>query len=147
VDVPDRWYIFALLLRRRVVLTMAWLLLLRNASRFAHETSTTHFARCTTGKASRGGNMIGIPKTGDLSNAAISAVCFEGLTVTTTDGKQAKLAIIDEDGKIIESGSTVAREVWNVTLACYKNFLQGMGHLRVQASPPGQALLSRRVKD
>lgn len=84
--------------------------------------------------------MIGIPETGSLSNATVSAVCFEGLSVTTADGKHAKLAIIDESGKIIEAGSTVAQEVWNVTLACYKNFLQGMGHLRVYTSPPGQTL-------
>jgi hypothetical protein len=89
---------------------------------------------------SRERDMIGIPETFSLSNATVSAVCFDGLSVTTAAGKQAKLAIIDENGKILESGTIVAREVWNVTLACYKNFLQGMGHLRVYASPPGQTL-------
>jgi len=35
-----------------------------------------------------------------------------------------------------EVGPAVAREAWNVTLACYKNFLVGQGHLRVLSGPP-----------
>lgn len=81
--------------------------------------------------------MIGVPSTGALTGATISAVCFEGLSAETREGRKALFAIIDEDGKVIESGPAVAKEAWNVTLACYKNFLVGQGHLRVFAGPPG----------
>ena len=81
--------------------------------------------------------MIGVPPTGALTGATISAVCFEGLSAETREGRKALFAIIDEDGKVIEAGPAVAKEAWNVTLACYKNFLVGQGHLRVFAGPPG----------
>lgn len=80
--------------------------------------------------------MIGIPPTGGLAHAAITAVCYEGLSAETREGQKAVLAIIDENGKVIEAGPAVAREAWNVTLACYKQFLAGQGHLRVFSSPP-----------
>lgn len=83
--------------------------------------------------------MIGIPETNTLALAIISAVCFEGLRVQTKDGRPAKLAIIDEDGNIIEAGEAVAKEAWNVTLASYKNMMIGQGHLRVFSEPPGIA--------
>ena len=82
--------------------------------------------------------MIGIPETGRLKSAIISAVGHEGLTVTTLDGRGATLAIIDTDGNVIESGPEVAAEAWNVTLATYKNILIGKGHLRIFSSPPDQ---------
>ncbi|MFZ6871129.1 hypothetical protein ACO0LF_03580 [Undibacterium sp. Di27W] len=81
--------------------------------------------------------MIGIPKTDTLAQSVISGVCFEGLTITTKDGKPAQLAVIDADGNIVESGAAVAKEAWNVTLAVYKNFLVGQGHLRIFSQPPG----------
>lgn len=74
--------------------------------------------------------MIGQIKTGILKNAQISAVIHEGLTVES-NGKRCRLAIIDEDGKIIESGDSVAREAFNVAIASYKQLLKGLGHLRV----------------
>lgn len=80
--------------------------------------------------------MIGIPQTGGLTQAAITAVCFEGLTAETREGRKAMFAIIDEDGKIIEAGPAVAKEAWNITIACYKQFLVGQGHLRVFSDPP-----------
>lgn len=82
--------------------------------------------------------MIGIPETDTLKSATISGVCFEGLSVKTHDGRPAMLAVVDGEGNILESGSQVAREAWNVTLAVYKNFLIGKGHLRIHSSPPGK---------
>lgn len=81
--------------------------------------------------------MIGIPTTDTLANAIISGVTHEGLTITTKDGRPARLAVIDADGNIIEIGQAVAKEAWNVTLAVYKNFLIGHGHLRIFSSPSG----------
>lgn len=80
--------------------------------------------------------MIGIPKIGTLKQSVISGVCHEGLTISTKDGRPARLAVIDADGNIIDAGPEVAREAWNVTLAIYKNFLIGYGHLRIFSRPP-----------
>lgn len=80
---------------------------------------------------------IGPITVGTLENAVMSAVIFEGLRVQTTDGRPAKLAIVDEAGNIVECGDAVAEEAWNVAIASYKNFLAGNGHLRVQTEPPG----------
>ena len=80
---------------------------------------------------------IGPITVGTLENAVMSAVIFEGLRVETADGRPAKLAIIDEAGKVVECGDAVAEEAWNVAIASYKNFLAGNGHLRVQTEPPG----------
>jgi hypothetical protein len=82
--------------------------------------------------------MIGIPKTEALKSSIISGVCHEGLTIKTRDGQQAFLAIVDSSGNIIESGPLIAREAWNVTLAVYKNFLRGKGHLRIFSSAPNE---------
>lgn len=81
--------------------------------------------------------MIGTIETGTLEKSVISAAAHEGLTVTTRDGRPARIAIIDEHGTVIEAGDAVAEEAWNVAIASYKNFLQGMGHLRVHTKPPG----------
>jgi biotin synthase-related radical SAM superfamily protein len=88
----------------------------------------------------KGDVVIGVPKTNTLGRASISGVCHEGLTVKTRDGQPARLAVLDEHGNILEEGPEVAAEVWNVTLAVYKNFLIGKGHIRVFSQPPGQAL-------
>lgn len=79
-----------------------------------------------------------------LENAVITGTIWEGLTVTTRDGKPARLAIIDDDGKVIEAGEPVARECWNVVLQVHRNYLEGKGHLIVHSTPPG---LPRPAKD
>ncbi|MCP1289862.1 hypothetical protein NK214_06615 [Chromobacterium sp. S0633] len=80
---------------------------------------------------------IGEIKIGSLEHAQLSAVIFEGLTAKTADGRPARIAIVDDAGNIIEDGTAVAEEVWNVAIASYKNFLIGEGHMRVHTSPPG----------
>lgn len=76
--------------------------------------------------------MIGNPTIGTLAHAQISGVAHQGLTVTTADGRPARLAIIDEAGNVLEAGPEVATEAWSVTLATYRNFLIGQGHLVVK---------------
>jgi len=76
-------------------------------------------------------------KTGELHTANISAVIYQGLTVTLPDGKKARLAVIDEAGNIIDASPMVAKEAWNVSMACFKNFMVGKGHIRVGTAPPG----------
>ncbi len=81
--------------------------------------------------------MIGIPKTGTLENGRISANVTSGYQITTADGRPARLAIIDDQGNVVESGDAVAREAWNVCIAVIKNFKIGQGHIVVHSSPPG----------
>lgn len=80
--------------------------------------------------------MIGIHHP-PLQKSVISAVSFEGLTITTQDGRPAKLAVIDEHGQIIEAGDDVASAAWSVAIDTYRRFMVGEGHLRVYSSPPG----------
>lgn len=72
----------------------------------------------------------------NLQQAVISAVSFEGLTISTSDGRPARLAIIDDHGKVIEAGDDVAAAAWNVSIDCYRRFLIGEGHLRVYSEAP-----------
>lgn len=80
--------------------------------------------------------MIGTPKIGRLRHAVLSGVAHEGLRVTTPDGRPAHLAVIDDDGNVLEAGDEVAREAWAVAIASYRNFLRGRGYLRVHSEPP-----------
>lgn len=73
----------------------------------------------------------------NLKQTEISAVCYSGLQIRTADGKPARLAIIDDDGKVIEAGDDVAAAAWNVAIASYRQFMIGQGHLRVFSRPPG----------
>jgi len=70
-----------------------------------------------------------------IEGAALSAVVTEGLTARTADGRPARLAILDADGNVVAEGEAVARQAWTVALQCYRNFLRGQGHLRVQPGP------------
>lgn len=83
--------------------------------------------------------MIQIRNSTPLQKATISAVSFDGLTVTTHDGRPAMLAIIDEQGEVIEAGGNVAAAAWNVSINCHSQFLTGSGHLRV-FSPPAMVV-------
>ena len=83
--------------------------------------------------------MIGIPKTGTLENCRIAANVTSGYKFTTADGRPARLAIIDDQGNVVESGEAVARETWNVCIAVIKNFKIGQGHIVVHSAPPGMA--------
>ncbi|AWG33157.1 hypothetical protein [Burkholderia cenocepacia] len=69
-------------------------------------------------------------------SSTISAVSFQGLTIVTPDGNPATLAVVDQNGKIVEGGPSVMRAVWDVAIRSYRNFLIGNGHLRVLAKPP-----------
>ncbi|MET3554905.1 hypothetical protein [Burkholderia sp. 567] len=68
-------------------------------------------------------------------SSTISAVSFQGLSITTPNGEPATLAVIDMQGRIIDSGPNVMRAVWEVAIRAYRNFLIGNGHLRVLSKP------------
>ncbi|OXI45295.1 hypothetical protein CFB49_09775 [Burkholderia sp. AU17457] len=68
-------------------------------------------------------------------SSAITAVSYEGLSVSTPTGEAGTLAVVDQNGNVIEAGPAVARAVWDVAIAAYRNFLMGTGHLRVLTKP------------
>lgn len=78
--------------------------------------------------------MMGIKPAG-LASSTISATISEGFTVTTADGKPARLAVIDEDGNVIEASPAVAAEAWAVCIQVQYNFWVGEGHIRVLSKP------------
>lgn len=65
----------------------------------------------------------------------ITAVVFEGITVTDHKGRPAQLAVVDSTGKIIASGPEVAQAAWEVSVEAYRNHLRGHGHLRALKCP------------
>ncbi|MCA8120495.1 hypothetical protein LGN07_17370 [Burkholderia cepacia] len=67
--------------------------------------------------------------------STISAVSFQGLSIVTPDGNPATLAVVDQNGKIVEAGPAVTRAVWEIAIRSYRNFLIGSGHLRVLTKP------------
>jgi len=77
-----------------------------------------------------------------LPASRISATVSEGFTVTTADGKPARLAIIDEAGNVIEAGPDVAWAAWKVCIEVQENYWEGVGHLVVHSSPPGDPALA-----
>lgn len=80
--------------------------------------------------------MLTIPHAPTLSD--ISAVSYEGLRITTPDGKPATLAVIDDAGHVIEAGHNVELAAWNAAIESFQRFLIGHGHMRVHAAAPGQ---------
>ncbi len=66
----------------------------------------------------------------------ISAVSYEGLTVTAANGEPAQLAVVDARGVIVAVGPAVARAAFDVSVRSYRSFLIGTGHLRVLSRPP-----------
>ncbi|RQU92463.1 hypothetical protein [Burkholderia cenocepacia] len=68
--------------------------------------------------------------------STITAVSFQGLSIVTPDGNPATLAVVDQNGKIVEVGPSVMRAVWDVAIRSCRNFLIGNGHLRVLTRPP-----------
>ncbi|MCO8162011.1 hypothetical protein NJC38_07550 [Pseudomonas sp. 21LCFQ010] len=86
--------------------------------------------------------MIGIPETGKLEHGCISANVNKGYQLTTSDGRPARLAIIDDQGNVVESGAAVEKEAWNVCIKVMKNFKIGMGHIVVHSTPPGSTAAS-----
>lgn len=87
---------------------------------------------------------IDVEEPGRLTTATISGSAFHGYELRTADGKPATLAVVDENGRIVESGPQVAEEAWVVAVLAYQRFLEGEGRLRV-VSAPGR--LQRKSKE
>jgi len=78
--------------------------------------------------------VIGEQKTGALPGVVISAVVHEGLSVTV-DGRPGRLAVIDDQGRVVAAGDQVATEARAVAVNSYRQMWIGQGHLRVLSKP------------
>lgn len=75
------------------------------------------------------------------SNAPIiSALSYEGLTATTSDGKPAHFAIVDESGNVVARGKQVADAAFHTSIEAYRRFLIAEGHLRVYTKAEALAM-------
>ena len=72
-----------------------------------------------------------------LEASYIQATVSTGFIVKTRDGAPARLAIIDESGKVIEAGKVVEQAAWYVCVETQWNFWEGQGHIVVHTEPPG----------
>lgn len=45
------------------------------------------------------------------------------------------MALVDDDGKVVDAGHHVAQEAWNVCIQVQHNFWIGQGHMRVLSKP------------
>jgi hypothetical protein len=78
---------------------------------------------------------IDVDTPGQLHDSIIGGSAFKGFEVRTADGRLATLAVVDDQGEIIESGPNVLTEAWIVAVMAYQRFLEGEGQLRVVSCP------------
>ena len=71
-----------------------------------------------------------------LQHTQLTGTIHSGITATTLDGKPARLAIIDDDGNILDAGLPVAREVWHLVIGVHLNMLRATGHIVMHSTPP-----------
>ncbi|MBJ9673331.1 hypothetical protein [Burkholderia gladioli] len=65
----------------------------------------------------------------------ISAVSYQGLSVTTGSGEPARLAVVDAHGNIVDASPEVARVAFDAAVRSYRNFLIGTGHIKILTKP------------
>lgn len=73
-----------------------------------------------------------------INGACMKATVSTGFTVTSPDGKPARMAIVDEHGNILAVGDDVSWAAWRVCVEVQENFWEGQGHLVVHTSAPCQ---------
>jgi hypothetical protein len=84
----------------------------------------------------RGCGKLKAPNVESLDHCIISGVIFEGLTITTTSGELANLAIVDLKQNLIEVGPNVAMEAWHVSIEWFRWLLKKAFYLREHVRPP-----------
>lgn len=68
-------------------------------------------------------------------NFTVQGVAHEGITVHTSDGRRACLAVIDDDGNILDVGRAVERAVFIASREVIYNLWKAQGHMRVFFPP------------
>lgn len=81
----------------------------------------------------------------ELANAIISATSSSGFIATTRDGKPLRMALVDDDGNIVEVGNDVRWAAWSVCSIAIHNLWECQGHLVIHSSPPGDPEHIRRL--
>jgi hypothetical protein len=80
-----------------------------------------------------------------LQHSKLTGTIHSGITATTLDGKPARLAIIDDNGNILDAGLPVAKEVWHLVIGLHLNMLRATGHIVMHSTPPGIALPAKEA--
>lgn len=80
-----------------------------------------------------------------LTGACLKATVSTGFIATTPTGEPAQLAVLDLQGNILAAGQDVAWAAWHVCVEVQENFWEGMGHLVVHTSPPGDPQLAAQL--
>ncbi len=75
---------------------------------------------------------------GKLEYAVVTARMWDGFTVTTADGDPAVFAILDEAGRVVESGPYLARHLWEIAVLSYRCYLIREKALKVWSEPSGR---------
>ena len=70
-----------------------------------------------------------------FSTTFIRGINGEGIQVTH-QGKPARLAVIDENGNVLESSPEVSVQVLNTILKAHRAFMLAQGHLKVMSNVP-----------
>jgi hypothetical protein len=73
--------------------------------------------------------------TDDLVRSKICAAFVGGLTAQTPAGHAAIFAVLDENGRVVDSGDAVSNAIWRVCLEAHKKFWLGNGHIKVLNMP------------
>ena len=80
----------------------------------------------------------------ELSNAIISANASSGFIATDRAGKSLRMALVDDQGNIVEAGDDVRWAAWSICTTALHNLWECQGHLVVHSSPPGDPEVIRR---
>ena len=71
-----------------------------------------------------------------LKSSISSTANLDGFSITTPNGKPATLAIVDQDGNVVEAGPDVSLAAWKISILSYRMFLTGRAYIRVKTVPP-----------
>lgn len=85
-------------------------------------------------------------KTDTLAGAIITGSTWAGLQIRTRTGRPARLAIIDDEGNIIEQGRAVEAEVWHTVLKTHCEYLQSTGVMAIKPEPTGVMVERARAR-
>jgi hypothetical protein len=72
-----------------------------------------------------------------LDHAVVTAHAWEGFTIAMPDGRSVTLAVIDDTGRVLESGPVLVNELWLVAIMAYRRFLVGEKAVTACSSPEG----------